>query len=89
MELITTVRDFFKEVTYRHLAPETPIRVIIDEPEITSTEDAKDESILPIMTSEEQVRLLNLLPNDYDSDASEELIHIIEASHTNTDTIEL
>ena len=89
MELITTVRDFVKEVTYRHLAPETHIRVIIDEPEITSTKNAKDEAILPIMTPEEQVRLLNLLPNDYDSDASEELIHIIETSHTNTDIIEL
>ncbi len=32
------------------------------------------------MTPEEQVRLLNLLPNDYDPDASEELIHIIETS---------
>lgn len=86
MELITTVRDFFKEVTNRHLAPETHIRVIIDEPEITSTENGKDEAILPIMTPEEQVRLLNLLPNDYDPDASEELIRIIGTSHTNTDT---
>ncbi len=88
MELITTVQDFIKEATYRHLAPETHIRVIIDEPEILS-ENAKDEAILPIMTPEEQVRLLNLLPNDYDPDASEELIHIIETSHTNTDIIEL
>lgn len=89
MELITTIRDFVKEVRYRHLAPETHIRIIIDEPEIASTENVKVEAILPIMTPEEQVRLLNLLPNDYDPDASEELIHIIETSHTNTDTIEL
>jgi hypothetical protein len=89
MELITTIQDFVKEATYRHLAPETHIRVIIDEPEITSTENMKEEARLPIMTPEEQVRLLNLLPNDYDQDASEELIHIIETSHTNTDIIEL
>ena len=82
MELITTVRDFVKEVTSRHLAPETHIRVIIDELDITSTEKTKDKAILPSMTPEDQVSLLNLLPNDYDPDASEELIHIIETSYT-------
>jgi len=69
MELLTTVRDFVKEVTYRHLAPETHIRVIIVEPERPTTGNVSYEAILPIMTPAEQVRLLNLLPNGYDPES--------------------
>ena len=43
---------------------------------------------VPVITPEEQRRLLDLLPPNDDSDASEELIHIIETSHINTETIE-
>lgn len=89
MELITTVRDFVEEMKHRHISLETHIRVIIDEPKTTTTPMMKDDCIAPIMTQEEQIRLLNLLPNDYDPEASEELIYIIETSHTNNDILDL
>ncbi|MBF0377272.1 MAG: nucleotidyltransferase domain-containing protein [Desulfamplus sp.] len=42
------------------------------------------EKLLPLMTHEKQRHLLNLIPNEYHADASEELIDIIEHSHINT-----
>ncbi|MCP4610671.1 MAG: hypothetical protein GY845_18335 [Planctomycetes bacterium] len=89
MELMTTVRDFAREATYRHLAPETHIRVIIDDPKISTKSRDDDDARFPHITPEEQLQLLNLLPRDYDPHASEKLIHLIETSHTNTETIEL
>jgi hypothetical protein len=62
---------------------------MIDEPE-THTECVPHEDIaLPMMTPDEQKHRLNLMPRAYDPDASAELITIIEASHTNTDILDL
>ena len=89
MELRTTVRNFVKDAQDHHLAPETPIRVMIDEPE-TTTEPVRHKDIaLPMMTPDEQKHRLNLMPRAYDPDASAELIAIIETSHTNTDMLDL
>jgi hypothetical protein len=89
MELMTTVKDFAREASYRHLAPETHIRVIIDERDVMTAIRMDENADFPVITPEEQVRLLNRLPHDYDPHASEELIHLIETSHTDTATIEL
>ena len=88
MELMTTVRDFAREARYRQLSPETHIRVIIGGPEISSTTHGDKEDSLPHITPEEQRSLLNLLPPNDDPHASEELIHLIETSHINTEIVE-
>lgn len=78
MEIVTRVRDFSEKIKYHRIPPDTYIRVIID----------KSEE-LPIISHEEQKRILNLIPKDYQSGASEELIKIIGESHMNTETLEL
>lgn len=85
MELLTTVRDIVNDMRFRHLAPDTHIRVIIYD----SKTGWGQASSLPAITPEEQRRRLGLLPGDYDPGASQELIRLIEASHTNTHTPEL
>jgi hypothetical protein len=45
--------------------------------------------LLPIITHEEQKRILNLIPKEYEPGASEELTKIIGESHMNTETPEL
>ncbi len=89
MELLTTVRDFAREASYRRLAPETHIRVIIDEREIMTNNRAIENPDVPAITPEEQRCLLNLLPQNDDPQASEELIHLIETSHVNTEPLHL
>jgi hypothetical protein len=88
MELITTVKDFVREASYRHLAPGTHIRVIIDDRELMTTIRMEEKADVPVITPEEQVRLLNRLPPDADPQASEELIRLIETSHTDTTPID-
>jgi hypothetical protein len=89
MELLTTVRDFSQEITVLNLAPETHIRVIIDESAMRTQSEISGDEWLPPMTRDEQVSLLNRLPHDYDAHASEELIQLITTSHKNTEAIEL
>ncbi len=86
---MTTVRDYAREALYRRLAPHTYIRVIIDEPDGPVNHHVDEDARFPRITPEEQMRLLNLLPRIDDQHASEELIHLIEASHINTETMEL
>ena len=78
MEIVTRVRDFSEKIKYHRIPPETYIRVIID----------KSEE-LPIISHEEQKRILNLIPKEYEPGASEELTKIIGESHMNTETPEL
>ncbi len=62
----------------------TPNRgIIFDETDKQPNGMEKNKTLLPSITPEEQVRLLNLLPKDYDPDGSKELIHIIATSHAN------
>lgn len=89
MELLTTVRDFMNEVQSRHLEPETHIRVIIYDSKMGWEQVSPAPLMLPVMTPEEQRRRLHLLPCDYEPGASQELIHLIEQSHTNTELPEL
>ncbi len=52
---------------------------------ISKPQTAKaQKEMLPLMTQEKQRHLLNLIPNEYHADASQELINIIEHSHINT-----
>lgn len=89
MELLTTVRDFVNDVQARHLAPETHIRVIIDDSKTGWELVSPAHPILPAMTPEEQRRRLCLIPRDYEPGASQELVRLIEQSHTNTTLPEL
>jgi len=91
MEIRTTVSDFYEQIKYHHIPPNTCIQVIINEFELVRKENKKNESspLLPVITPEEQRYRLNLMPNGYYSDASEELIKIIEESHVNTDSFRL
>jgi len=43
----------------------------------------------PMMTREEQIRLLNRMPTDYEPGASDELIKCINESRMNTETPDL
>lgn len=89
MELVTTVREFTHEIIAQHLSPDTHIRVIIDEAE-TSTKLAMSSSTkLPSITSQEQKAQLNRLPSEPNPSASAELIQLIEASHTNTEPLDI
>lgn len=78
MEIITRVRDFSEKIKYHRIPPDTYIRVIIDKSEA-----------LPIVSHEEQKRILNLIPKEYEPGASEELTKIIGESRMNTETPEL
>lgn len=79
MEIITKVRDLPEKMKY--IPPDTHIRVIIDESEKNIGDE---EALLPIITHEEQQRILNLIPKEYEPGASDELIRIISESHANT-----
>ena len=89
MELLTTVRDFMKEVRYHQIAPDTHIRIIIYDSKTGWEPIHPSYNMVPVISPEEQRRQLNLIPTDYDPDASKELIRLIETSHLNTDTLEL
>ncbi len=89
MELLTTVRDFTREMTMRHLAPDTHIRVIIDESEMPADTTLSPKTLLPQVTAREQAERLNRLPHDANPPASAELVQIIGASHVNTEPLEL
>jgi len=89
MEVRTTVRNFVNAMTAHHIASNTRIRVIIDEPQFRHEPISLEILPLPIITQTEQRDRLNGLPHNYDPLASDELIAIIEASHTNTDLLEL
>ena len=86
MEIITRVRDFSEKIKYHRIPPDTYIRVIIDKSEKKS---GNEKMLLPIITREEQKRILNLIPKEYEPGASEELRKIIGNSHMNTDFPEL
>lgn len=89
MELLTTVQNFVNDVRSRHLAPETHIRVIIYDSKTGREQVSSKHLMLPVMTPEEQRRRLHLIPRDYETGASQELINLIEKSHTNTNIPEL
>ena len=90
MEIRTTVRDFYEQIKYHRISPNTCIRIIIDELEYIKEENAKIENpLLPIITPEEQRYRLNFMPSEYHPEGSEELIRIIEESHINTDSFHL
>ncbi|HDL89388.1 MAG TPA: hypothetical protein ENG14_00615 [Thermodesulforhabdus norvegica] len=86
MEIITRVRDFSEKIKYHRIPPDTYIRVIIDKAE---KKTGNERMLLPIITHEEQKRILNLIPKEYEPGASEELTKIIGESHVNTETPEL
>ncbi len=86
MEIVTKVRDFPEKIRYLRIPPDTYIRVIIDKAEIKNDSES---ILLPIITSEEQKRILNLIPKEYEPGASEELTKIIRNSHINTDILDL
>lgn len=79
MEIITTVKDFPEKIRGHHISPDTYIRVIIDNHDTIPKDDITEDN-LPIIKPEEQKRLLNLIPGEYQPGASEELIKIIEES---------
>ena len=89
MELVTTVREFTHEITVRHLAPDTHIRVIIDEPASPTHTAISPKTWLPRVTTQEQAERLNRLPHEANPSASTELVQIIEASHVNTELVGL
>ncbi len=86
MEIITRVRDFPEKIKYHRIPPDTYIRVIIDKSE---KKTGNERMLLPIITHEEQKRILNLIPKEYEPGASEELTKIIGESHVNTETPKL
>ena len=88
MELRTTVKDFAEKIR-NFLPPDIYIRVIIDNYDNKKIADIVRENILTTITHEEQRRLLNLMPDEYQPEGSEEIIKIIEASHLNTDIVNL
>lgn len=89
MEVRTTVRNFANEMTAHHISFDTRIRVIIDDSQIRREPEPYKMSSVPSITPTAQRQRLNCLPHEYDPDASEELIAVIEAAHLNTDQIEL
>ncbi len=89
MELLTTVRDFVNDVQSCHLAPETHVRVIFYGAKTGWEQVSSTHLMLPVMTPKEQRRRLRLIPRDYEPGASQELISLIEQSHTNTNIPEL
>ena len=89
MELVTTVRNFAHDMTIRHLAPDTHIRVIIDEPTLTRKGNTSPKAQLPDITVKEQRSLLNGLPHEENPSGSAELVQIIQSSHVNTEPFEV
>jgi hypothetical protein len=89
MEIITTVKEFPEKIRSHHISPDTYIRVIIDNHNTRPKDINEDNLLLPIMRPEEQRRLLNSIPGEYQPGASEELIKIIEESRINTDNLSL
>jgi hypothetical protein len=83
MEIITRVRDFSEKIKYHRIPADTYIRVIIDKSE---KKTGNKKTPLPIITHEEQKRILNLIPKEYEPGASEELTKIIGESHMDTET---
>ena len=86
MEIITTVRDFPEKIKVHDISPDTFIRVIINK---AGKKDGSGKILLQIITHEEQKRMLDLIPKEYEPGASEELVKIIGESHVNTDTPDL
>jgi len=78
MELRTTVRNFVNEMTYHHISFDTHIRVIIDEALIPREHVPYEMFSLPSITPTEQRQRLNCLPYDYDPQASDELITLLD-----------
>ena len=89
MELSTTVREFTHEMAVRNLAPDTHIRVIIEEREMPIPREMSAKAWLPQVTPHEQKTQLNRLPHEANPSASAELVRIIETSHVNTEPISL
>ena len=89
MELVTTVRNFAHDMTIRHLAPDTHIRVIIDEPTLARKTVTSSNAQLPNITVKEQRILLNELPHEATPSGSAELVQIIQSSHVNTEPFEV
>lgn len=87
MELRTTVRDFAETIVGCHIPPDIYIRVYIDNYDNAKLAGIVRKNILPTITPEEQRRLLNLMPDEYSPEDSEELVNIIENSHKNTDIV--
>ena len=80
------MRDFPEKIKYHCIPPDAYIRVIIDNSE---KKTGNERMLLPIITHEEQKRILNLIPKEYEPGASEELTKIIGESHMNTESPEL
>jgi hypothetical protein len=89
MELVTTIRNFAHDMTIRHLAPDTHIRVIIDESTLTRKAAISPKAQLPNITVKEQRILLNNLPHEENPSGSAELVQIIQSSHVNTEPFEV
>ncbi len=87
MELVITVREFTHEMTVRHLAPDTHIRVIIEESETPTHDRMSPKTWLPQVTPQEQRARLNCLPYEANPSASAELVEIIETSHVNAEPV--
>ncbi len=87
MEILTTVEECSRQLELLQIPPDTSVRIVINE--VVSKNDYGGDEVLPRITPEEQRRLLNRLSGKYQIGVSEELIKIIEASHTNTDEIRL
>ena len=83
MEIRTTVRNFSEQIKNHHIPLNTCIRIIVNEFE--PIENKTISPFLPVITPEEQRYQLNLMPNEYYPEDSDELIRIIEESHVNTD----
>jgi len=88
MEIRTTLKDFSEKMKYYHFPPETYLRVIIDT-DIKMKNRAGKNEVLPFITPEKQRYFLNLITSEYHSDASQELVKIIEHSRINTDMLNL
>jgi hypothetical protein len=84
MEIRTTVKDFSEKIKSYHFPPETCLHIIIDA-DVNVKNDTGKCGMLPFTTPEKQRYLLDLIPGEYYSDASSELVAIIESSHLNTD----
>jgi hypothetical protein len=89
MEIITTVKDFPVKIGSHHISPDTYIRVIIDDHDSKLGDIKGDTLLLPLIRPEEQRRLLNSIPDQYQPGASQELIKIIEESRVNADSLNL
>ncbi len=85
MEIVTRVRDFSEKIKSHRIPPDTYVRVIIDRPE-NKTGNGR---MLPVISHDEQKRILNLIPKEYEPSASEELTKIIGESRINTEIPEL